>query len=864
MNRINLIPTMICLKKLISIALGLRLLPFVITFMLLSTAPEFIHAEQESQPKSDATDFLSIDVPFNRVHPTYVITREDIQRTGATYMSNLLLEDGPDFNELGIYRSMISGSATVAILLNGKPVSSSTVNDLPVRAIERIEILGHSAATTYDNYDINGAINVITRRDSIHGIEFWADIERPSRPGGEIESKGMLWSPEADKTKMVIGIEHWKQDEIRSADRDYSKSVWEIGGAWVDAVNVSLGGNTVRSLGRFRALGSCDENYYTGVLNAGYFGTICGFPYANYAFETDSEDTKKFFFNLETELSEKVSLYSNLVFAKERNHFRYAPSVGTFDVLARFVPGETEYGDDDTSLTRKVTINHRFIGHGNRDWNTSTDRYNFSVGLKNHVEADYQYDVSLFASSGTLNEIGNTFVSQREIEAIINNPPPNGAEYDFVNPLSTDPDHLAAIKLSSLTLFHDIKTSTTGMHATVSGNNSSIGKIPIRWKTGIDYARIKRTDILDHRDSKNKSYPLEDILGSGGSSASGKRHTWSAFGESIFAVLPNLDISGAGRYERHSDTENTFASQIAARVSLTENIQFRTAIGQSELAPGFADLYRDATVGYPYVCDVVLQAAACNSTNPAVVNATRQQYQTISIGSSSLKPVEADTFNVGLEADFNPLSVAVNYVVNDRKKIPTRPTAQEIVNLERVGKLPVGAKVERIGGTGPIEKITIPLVNDSEVEVKGIDLRSRMIRSMDWGELDVGMNLFHTLSASSSIAGRSSKLVYPKNRMNLRLTGSRSKMSLTWNIGAISSFWNSTRTGKYKSWLGHDLIFNWQQAFNVPNLNLRVSVINLTDEKPIVNPFNASAPASTTPISSIVGRTIGISAEMKW
>ena len=839
-----------------------RLLPFIVTFMLLSTAPELIHAEQEPQPTSDATDLLSIDVTFDDVHPIAVITREDIQRTGATYMSNLLLQDGSDFNELGIYRSLISGA--VAFLLNGKPVSSSTVNDLPVRAIERIEILGHSAATTYDNYDINGAINVITRRDSIQGIELWADIERPSRPGGEIESKGMLWSPEADRTKMVVGIEHWKQDEIRSADRDYSKSVWEIGGSWVDAVNVSPGGNTVRSLGRLRALGPCDENYYTGVLSAGYVGTICGFPYANYAFETASEDTKKFFFNLETELSEKALLYSNLVFAKERNHFRYAPSVGTIDVLARLVPGETEYGDDDTSLTRKVTINHRFIGHGNRDWNTKINRYNFSVGLKNHVETDFQFDVSLFASSGTLNEIGNTFVSEREIEAIINNPSPNGAEYDFVDPLSTDPDHLAAIQLSSLTLFHDIKASTAGMQATVGNNNGSIGKTPIRWKTGIDYARVERTDILDHLDAENESYPLEDILGSSGSSASGKRDTWSVFGESIFAVLPNLDISGAGRYERHSDTDNTFASQIAARVSLTENIQFRTAIGKSELAPGFADLYLDATVGYPYVCDVVLQAAACKSTNPAVVNAARQQYQAISIGSSSLKPVEADTFNVGLQAEFDPLSIAVNYVANDRKKIPKRPRAQEIVDLERDGKLPVGAKVERIGGTGPIEKITIPLVNNGEDEIKGIELRSRMIRPMDWGELDVGMNLFHTLSKSSSTAGISSNSVYPKNRMNLRLTGSRSNMSLTWNIGAISSYWDSTRTGKFKSWLGHDLIFNWRQAFNVPNLNLRVSVINLTDEKPIVNPFNASTPALTTPISSIVGRTIGMSAEMKW
>ena len=854
--------------------IGCHLLILMVAIILLSAVSELTYAEENPQPNPESAGTLSISVPFDRVHPIAVITREDILRTGVTTIGNLLLEDGSDINELGLYRSLIAGSGSVAFLLNGKSVSSSTIEYLPVRVIERIEILGDSAATVNDNYDISGAINVVTRRDSLQGVEFWADVERPSEPGAEVQSTGLLWSPDSEKTDVVVGFERWTRNHIWARDRDYSKSVWRKGGNIIETKNVSIQGNTVVSGLSYRALGSCDDKYYTGVLEAGRPGspnTVCGFPYGEYAVVVGannqymgSDAQSRFFFDLETDLSDSASIYSNFLYATKKGHSRFAPSVGQITISANRLPSTHDFYSTDESQT--VTLLHRFIGYGNRDWNEESNRYDLSLGLKGIVRDSLNYDVSLFASSDDYKEIGSTFVSRSQIEGIISNPP-QGASYNFINPLSTEASHLAAIRLSSLISYRDIRASTSGVRATFSGRLDAIGDNEFRWKLGSDYTRSTRTDIYDHRDAENKSYSVEDVVGSGGNSWSGKRDTWSVFGETVFAVGSKFELSVAGRSEKPSDTENSLATQVAARVSLNDALKLRTAIGQTERPPGFFDLYRDESVGYPHVCDVVVYPI-CASGNATAVSATTQQYQAVYTGNLYLKPEKVGTVNFGLQADFHPFEMQVNYVENEHVNSAASPSAQDIVNLEKDGKLPQGAEVKRRPGTnnkkGPIEKITVPLLNSGKSKIKGLDFASSMKQVMGWGELDIGLNVFHTLSSNASIGGVDDSVDFPKNRINLRLTGSRSNMSLTWNVGAISSYWNADRSGRYKSWLGHDLIFKWSEAFNVPNLTLRASILNVSDKGPIINPANTTLLAPTTPLSSVIGRTIGISAEMKW
>ncbi len=783
-------------------------------------------------------------------------------KSGVPNIDDLIFNNGSAFNALGLYRPLIQGSGNAAFLLNGKPTSVSTVSALPLQLVEQIEILGDDAAALHDNDAISGAINIVTRRTGIEGYESWLDVERPSEPGADMESTGVIWSPVMQNGKVMAVVEHWRREEIRSADRFFSKALWKNGGAFGDTQGVSLSGNTVSSNNQFRSVGTCDTNYYTGVLKrvtqSDANGTVCGFPYANYSFELEGEERTNFIFEFESDLTDDSSVYTNFMVTDEKSHNRYAPPVGTFELPANLLPsGHVFY---DLNPNEKVRIHHRFIGHGNRDWVTDGDNFDLTIGFRNQTESGHKYDVSLHRSSHQDLQIGNTFVSEDKIEAILADPTPE-TTYNFINPLSTETKHLNAIRQSRLTKTHDIKISSTALLATMDGSLETNKGRDIRWKAGSEYSQVKRTADLDHRDINNKSYPLADAIGSGGLSYSGKRDTWSVFGESEFSVLENLEVSTAGRYENHSDVDDTVSSQLAARIQLSDNLQLRTSIGGGDKPPSFDDLYLEDLVAYFYVCDVVANPICETGTN-SQKRAVTAQYKSIITGNPTLKPENVRTFNIGLQAQFDPLKVAVNYFSTDRKNVPDSLEAQDIVELEKANKLPPLASVDRNGGE--IEQINIPITNSGEIKVEGIDLQSNFVRKTGWGELDFGLNVLHTIRYSTKNAGEDTTSDFPRNRMNILVSGTRGDLTATWKIGAISSYYNPRKSARFKSWIGHDLTFGWQNAFNVSGLTLRGGILNVTDEGPSLDPTNPSVYATTSPIFSRIGRTFSISAEMKW
>ena len=93
---------------------------------------------------------------------------------------------------------------------------------------------------------------------------------------------------------MTLGADILHREEITSQSRAYSRSIWQEGGTFDDAQNVSVGGNTVWVVQRDEdgamtgvrsvALGECDPaKGYTGPLRnppgirSGDMG--CGFAY---------------------------------------------------------------------------------------------------------------------------------------------------------------------------------------------------------------------------------------------------------------------------------------------------------------------------------------------------------------------------------------------------------------------------------------------------------------------------------------------------------------------------------------------------------------------------------------------------------
>ncbi|MBE7941782.1 MULTISPECIES: TonB-dependent receptor plug domain-containing protein [Ramlibacter] len=124
--------------------------------------------------------------------PVTVITREELRRSGANTLGDVIANLGVAQGGLtGVeFTGFTPGAATVSlrglgagatlILINGRRIAPygitgfqevlTSVNSIPVSAIDRIDILKDGASAIYGSDAIAGVVNIIMRRD-FNGIE---------------------------------------------------------------------------------------------------------------------------------------------------------------------------------------------------------------------------------------------------------------------------------------------------------------------------------------------------------------------------------------------------------------------------------------------------------------------------------------------------------------------------------------------------------------------------------------------------------------------------------------------------------------------------------------------------------------------
>ncbi|MBK7331141.1 MAG: TonB-dependent receptor plug domain-containing protein [Betaproteobacteria bacterium] len=184
--------------------------------------------------------------------PVEIITREQISKTGATSINELLrfipAIDVFDQGELASNSPAGSGTGQIRlrglsetatlVLLNGRrlPVNALydsgagaavDINMIPVSLVERIEILKDGGSAIYGADALAGVINIITRKN-------YSGIETAARYGISSEGDGEEWGVtlaggfgdlDKDGYNLMASFDYFKRDPIYRKDRDISKSV---------------------------------------------------------------------------------------------------------------------------------------------------------------------------------------------------------------------------------------------------------------------------------------------------------------------------------------------------------------------------------------------------------------------------------------------------------------------------------------------------------------------------------------------------------------------------------------------------------------------------------------------------------------
>ena len=799
--------------------------------------------------------------PAPRVVAKY--ERDFIERSGAQTLEELL--------DTGINRYFLTGGQPLLVLVNGRPyaTTSSDLDTLPLSAIERIEILSGDSLGTLGGSAVRGALNIVLR-NNLDGIEVRAVARMPTRDGGDGWQGSAFWGGAIGKGRMTVGVDVLGREEITARSRAYSRSEWTEGGAFNEAQNVSVGGNTVWVVQRGDAgdvtgvrsvaLGACDSaEGYTGPLTnppgirSGDKG--CGFAYGAIMWNTSRYDQQGAILNLEHPVGEEALLHVDANVTLGEVAFRYAPSVGSF----RFQPnqdlleaindaGGSGFTADDNDL---FVVGHRFVRHGNRDWLSDHWEYDVSARLTGRLTEDLGYDVLVdaYRLDGALE--GNTFVHEGRIASEI-----LAGNYDLENPFSDTPAHLQAIENSSLQEEQDFGGDYQGARLALEGSGFAIGGRHAAWTGGVEIGRVESHDVTVYRANDGATYDVSEVLGSGGASYSGERKAAAAFAEMSLPFLRNVDVRLGGRADDYDDVGGMRAWRLGAEYRPTGLITLRSSWSAGERAPSMLDLHSSEVQTHPYIdCDPGSgpPPRSCPEPNP-------RQVTRITSGNPELDPSDTERLAIGAEFRKRPYFVGVEWYRLSRSGLPGQNSADwAMQNLDECMGGDRTRCIERTGGEITIHDRYANVVDN---ELTGFNTRFGGGFRTGWGVVGMRGLWRRVTSTELRIAGEEDRVAIPENVIRVGFLARRGNVSAVWTANYRSGYENQTGTGSFDSWTGHDVVLDWASPLGFEDARLTAGVFNLTDESLSVNTANPSSVDG--PTEAGWGRTFFVTLNMQF
>ncbi len=225
-------------------AVRLGLLPAGIA---LALTPAFASAQEAA---SGTTDLDRISVTGSRIRgaametqqPILTMTRETLEKQGfssvADVLNNMTSAGSPAIsrseslasgeNVGGYYVDIRNlGAQRTLVLMNGKRLGATTagyqdLSQIPMSAVERIEILKDGASSIYGSDAIAGVVNVITRKN-FDGGEASVYVGQYGKGDGDTEQYSMTLGARGERGSLTLSAEYSNEDPVWAKDRWFSR-----------------------------------------------------------------------------------------------------------------------------------------------------------------------------------------------------------------------------------------------------------------------------------------------------------------------------------------------------------------------------------------------------------------------------------------------------------------------------------------------------------------------------------------------------------------------------------------------------------------------------------------------------------------
>ena len=790
--------------------------------------------------------------------------RSFIERSGAQTFGEML--------DTGIIRYFFTGGRDLLIMVNGRPYATTAHNldTLPLSAVERIEVLrAESLGTVGGHAAVRGAFNLVLRKD-LDGFDVRTVTRMPGRDGGEARQGSVVWGGAVGAGgHMTLGVDILDRNEIVGSTREHSRSEWSEGGSFAEARNVSVGGNTVyvfdRSERELRTvpLGTCDPALgYTGPLSnppgidSGDKG--CGFAYGNFWWDSARYDQKNAILSLDHPLGERARFHMDANVTQGRSAFRYAPSIDVFSVTpdeslleainasAREAGPAFEATDEDI-----FSVGHRFIGHGNRDWRTSTGEYDLSAGIEGRLAEGLGYDARIDAWRFDGSVTGDTFVDAETIRHEI-----EAGRYDLTDPLSMEPEHLEAIGRSSLRQENDFGARYLNARFALEGAGPGIGGRNPAWTAGVELAEVEAHSLLAFRASDGRTRDVNAVLGSGGTSYAGERGAAGAFAEVSVPLADAVEVRAAARADEYDDVGGLHAWRLGAEYRPSDIVTLRGSWSTGDRAPSMRHLHSTAAQDHPYVRCIPESGPPPRSCDTA----NYRQVTRRTTGNTELEPSGSERLSAGAEARRGPFYLVADWYRLTTRDLPgQRDATWAMLNHPECPPGGGGNCIERAAGDITIHD---SFANIVETRISGVNTRFGARMDTGWGFVAMRGFWRYVTSSEEYIAGEKRPYPLPRNAVRIVTSAGRGGVTAFWAVNyrdEIESRWGD---GRFKSWTGHDVTLDWREPLGLEDTRVTAGVYNVTDAKLSIN--TASPSATDGPRAAGWGRTFFVTLNMRF
>lgn len=665
----------------------------------LGSAPVF---GQQTLERVEITGSSIRRIDAEAALPVQILKKEDIQRSGATSVVDLLQklpgiqgsfgETGGvggtgGFSSVSIHNV---GDTRTLVLLNGHRLAQwggqlltgfgagIDLNTLPVSAIERIEILTDGASALYGSDAIAGVVNFITKRNTDEG-EITLGYSAP-RGGGAREkrisaTKG-FGTIEKNGFNVMLSVSHDERTKLDASQRNYGKTgkvFFGYGGKSYRIQQFSpspIPANVIDDLGQLvspalLSTGVCPDKTFrvTEPYNdgSGLVDDYCGFDFVGELEIYPVRERDIFLGSVNKKIGDQ-ELFLDVLSSKTSAIGRIAPVPGSISIPTTS-PLHAQYLQP-VGITQDTLAFYRIYDLGKRENVDDAKFFDIALGSKGALFG-WDYNATYTHSQST----NKTSISGYPGALAVSRLRASGLLDPFVGPGQQTAAAQAAINGANFKGYWDggeSKLDTFSLRG--QRELTALPAGPLVLGAGINYnvekfqskpslfAQGKLADPVTGQlcDPAN-GIPCDTRFGDEAftQAYAADRKSYGLFGELLFPVTKAFEVTTSLRYDHYSDFGNATTAKGSFRWNPSRELLVRGSIGTGFHAPTVpqvnAAIQPFGVTSDNYTCTPELLQIA--TSLGAQCQPGNRQYDVLSGGNKTLLPEKSKQATIGLRLE---------------------------------------------------------------------------------------------------------------------------------------------------------------------------------------------------------------------